>query len=166
MQLGHGLCAYGFRPSDAVSKVYNNKIKKKKYIYIYNIKIRKPFPIVPKLDTHLRRGGLLQLIYYYIILYVRSNYKHACIYKCTIYIIYMLICNELCVCKNRNQSFTGLMYYIIDYIFPVEKCYSNVFIKIKTIKQSIFFLYTQYITIINEKHLGMVYYYYFLLNPF
>jgi hypothetical protein len=77
VQLGHGLCAYGFRPSAAVSKVYNMII----YIYIYTIKTRKPFPIVPKLDTHLRRGGLLQLVYYYIILYVRSNYKHARIYR-------------------------------------------------------------------------------------
>lgn len=60
VQLGHGLCAYAFRPSAAASKVYNIIII---YIYIYNVRPLKPFPIAPKLDTHIRRDGLLQLIY-------------------------------------------------------------------------------------------------------
>lgn len=156
VQLGHGLCAYGFRPSAAVSKVYNNICIISKFENRFQ-SFRNPTPICDEADFF---NSYIIISYY---TFDRITNTH--VYRCT---IYMFICNELCVCvcKNRNRSFTGLMYYIINYIFPAAKCYSNVFIKIKTIKQSFFFFLkkTQHLAIINEIHLW--YTIIISLNPF
>lgn len=90
VQLGHGLCAYGFRPSAAVSKVYNNII-----IYIISKfengfqSFRNSTPICDEADFF----NSYIIISYYTFDWITNTR----VYRCTIY-MYMFICNELYVC--------------------------------------------------------------------